>query len=82
MGSDYMGDVMEWFATASQPVHVADMIIRKEVPGLYTAGDICDAAAKLVGESVERGRPDPEAEKRLRRLVAVMLELKSLGLLD
>jgi len=82
MGSDFMGNCIAEFAQGKGNVCLYDLITDGKREPSNGADSIMDECARQAGMMLMEGSPNPEAEKRLRRLVAVMLELKSLGLID
>lgn len=82
MGGDYMGEVIQGFATGAEVPRCQLWFDTSR--GRFRAEwqEVADTCARKVGEMLRGGSQDAEAEKRLRRLVAVMLELKSLGLVE
>jgi len=82
MGSDFMGDMIGQWARCQNGVGLAPIMAGAMTASGSPAQAIMDECARQAGELIAQGRQEPEVEKRLRRLVAVMLELKSLGLVD
>lgn len=82
MGGDYMGEMIEGFARQTQTPRVDLWLDDGRTRLQVQWQEVTDTCARLVGERLRRGTNDPEGEKRLRRLVGVMLELKSLGLVE
>lgn len=82
MGGHYMGDSIRKYASGEETLNIHRLIRNQYYHEGFTAEEIIEECRKQAALIDILKKPEPEKELRLRKLVALIMDLKALGLIE